>query len=366
MRILLIIDSLSVGGAEDVATNLSVSLKKNKQKVALLVLSKKIETPNYKKLCVASVEIFFMTKRKYSCASLREARNIIKKFNPDIINSSLSGYYYSFLLRKASKAKIVHTIQNTYRYDSTWKGRFFHRLFLPYAQAIVAVSQNVAKTIPMYNKNIITIPNCTEIFSIDKTKKFDLKKIIKKSSDSIIFINVANLRAEKNHLLLIKSFARLKDHIPRAKLLLAGDGVMRKKIEKTIQELELKNDVVLLGRRNDIRELLKACDIFVLTSISEGLPLAMLEAMMAKLPVISTRAGGTEEIIKNGINGYLVNSDEKLISKYMLKLASDLKLRKKLGNTGRLMVEKKYSLDTMTKNYINLYNKLLKNENSTF
>src|SRR5450631_4181133 len=108
MKILQIIDTLLIGGAEDVVANLSIGLRKRGHNVAVLLLSTSENTANEMKLRKAKIPIFYLHSKKYSATSIFEAEEIIKNFQPEIINSHLSGYYYSYLIHKKVAAKTVH------------------------------------------------------------------------------------------------------------------------------------------------------------------------------------------------------------------------------------------------------------------
>jgi glycosyltransferase involved in cell wall biosynthesis len=112
------------------------------------------------------------------------------------------------------------------------------------------------------------------------------------SAADLLFVCVARLYVQKNHKTLVEAFASGLATVAGAKLLLAGDGHLRNEVEAQVQALGLANRVHFLGRRDDIPELLAACDIFSLASLWEGNPLSVMEAMAAGLPCVVTAVGG--------------------------------------------------------------------------
>jgi len=125
--------------------------------------------------------------------------------------------------------------------------------------------------------------------------------------------------------------------------------------------LDIEQAVRLIGFRSDIPALLSLADIFVLPSLTEGLPISMLEAMSAGLPVVVTRVGGISEVIEDGKNGVIVPpSDADALGSAVLRLLSNSEIREKLGASARALVEKEYNLDTMGKKYNDLFHKLIK------
>jgi len=121
-----------------------------------------------------------------------------------------------------------------------------------------------------------------------------------------LFVTVGRLATQKGHSYLLEAIARVVNEFPNAKFLFAGDGPLRAELETRVDALNIRNYVWFLGIRNDIPLLLSMCDGFILPSLWEGLPIALLEAMYAGLPVIATDVEGVDEIIKDGENGLLV------------------------------------------------------------
>ncbi|MEI8061224.1 MAG: glycosyltransferase [Candidatus Berkelbacteria bacterium] len=362
MKILQIIDTLLVGGAEDVAINLAIGFKESGHDSNILILTKEKSKKNIKKLKLAGIKILTLKSPRYSIASILEVKRIIKDFQIDIIQTHRSGFYY-FLSNLMTKKVFVNTAHGLYENETGPKGKLFYKIFLPFTSALVSVSESVNKSIKKNHqvKNTQVINNGIKIFDRHALNKPKLGNITKQLIGNTIFVNVANLLAVKNHELLINSFALAKIKRPKIKLIIAGDGPLKEKIDSLILSLKLENDVFLLGSRDDIQQILDISDIFILSSKSEGLALCLLEAMERSLPVVSTRASGSNsEIISDGKNGYLVDSNEKDFSEAMARLDANKKLRKNMGRNGREIVEKKYSIDIMVKNYLRLYKKLLK------
>ena len=108
----------------------------------------------------------------------------------------------------------------------------------------------------------------------------------------------------------MRAMAKLVQRCPHARLLIVGDGEERTAIESLVSELNLGQQVQLLGTRRDIPQLLAAADIFLLTSVSEGIPLTLIEAMAAGLPCVSTSVGGTAEVVADGKTGFLVRAGD--------------------------------------------------------
>ena len=144
--------------------------------------------------------------------------------------------------------------------------------------------------------------------------------------------------------------------IPKLKFLLVGDGVLRKKIERLISKFNLEDKLILTGWRDDVPRILSAIDIFVLTSLWEGLPISVLEAMAASLPVVATNTGGITEIILEGKTGFLVSpGDVNHMAKKLTKLLEDEELRSKIGQEVKDSLGNDFLIENMVRNTESLY-----------
>jgi glycosyltransferase involved in cell wall biosynthesis len=139
-------------------------------------------------------------------------------------------------------------------------------------------------------------------------------------------------------------------------LVLVGDGPERQAIEELVRRERLASHVRLLGLRSDVPRLLAAADVFLLTSLSEGIPLTVIEAMAAGLPVVSTRAGGVGEVVDDGRSGLLAAvGDDAVLAEHLLRLARDPALRRRLGSSGRERARAFFSERLMHARYVELY-----------
>lgn len=171
-----------------------------------------------------------------------------------------------------------------------------------------------------------------------------------------ILAMVARMAAPKDHLLLLRSLAGLD--VP-FQLQLIGDGPDRSLIESSIDELGLGDSVTLLGRRNDVPELLAQAQVFALISRQEGFPLAILEAMRAGLPVVASDVGGVREAVRHDVTGYLVQrGDERALREALRRLLLTPELRRTLGETGRRDYEAHFSASRMLSGTASVYREL--------
>jgi glycosyltransferase involved in cell wall biosynthesis len=171
-------------------------------------------------------------------------------------------------------------------------------------------------------------------------------------------IAVGRLKAPKDFLTLIRSLGALRDHEFEA--LIVGEGPDRNAIEAEIRRLELQGRVRLAGERSDVPELLAESDVFVLSSRSEGLPVSVLEAMAAELPVVATDVGGLAELVVDGETGILVPpGDEAALTEALGRLVEDRELRRRLGTAGRARAESSFDLSEFRRAHLELYERQL-------
>jgi glycosyltransferase involved in cell wall biosynthesis len=162
----------------------------------------------------------------------------------------------------------------------------------------------------------------------------------------------------------LEDFVRLASlasrSLPQAKFLLVGDGVLRDKIEKLIAKADLGSRFILTSWRRDIPRVLLAMDVFVLTSLWEGLPIVVLEAMVSQVPVVATHTGGISEIIVEGETGFLVPChDVPSMLKKACVLLRDVSLKERITRGAKQIVNEKFDTETMIKSHEDLYQKLV-------
>ncbi|MEK7828447.1 MAG: glycosyltransferase family 4 protein, partial [Deltaproteobacteria bacterium] len=230
---------------------------------------------------------------------------------------------------------------------------------------VVTVSEYVRKYLVeekgIAADKVISIPTGVylEVFNSDVVKAVSREEL-GISSDAVIVGTIAILRRKKGHHTLLDAIPLVLKEIPNAFFIFAGDGPQKENIERKIRELGIERNVKLLGLRQDIPEILKAIDIFVLPTLQEALGTSFLEAMAMKKPVVGTKVGGVPEVVKDGVTGILVPPEEPLkLADAIIILLKDRELMKQMGYEGRRDVEEKYSVDVMVKGLFDFYNSLI-------
>ena len=181
------------------------------------------------------------------------------------------------------------------------------------------------------------------------------------SPDGTVAVMVANLRPVKAHEVIIKAMPRVLSECPNLVLLLVGEGQERARIEEQIKKAGIGQNVLLLGTRTDIQDILRAADLGVLSSRSESLSNSIMEYMASGLPVVATDIGGTREMITHEENGLLVPpGNPESFAEAVITLLKNSDLRLKMGAANRIKAQKMFSVERMVREHEELYIRLLK------
>ena len=177
--------------------------------------------------------------------------------------------------------------------------------------------------------------------------------------NTVVVGTVARLDPVKNLESLIEAFASVTEFVPRCALVIVGDGSERERLEARVRSLGIADMVRFLGNRSDVRRLLPAFDVFVNSSVSEGVSLTILEAMATGLPVIATAVGGTPEIVEDGITGLLVPArNPRRLALSLIELCTARGRREMFGAAARTRVEQQFTIDRMVQQYADVYARL--------
>jgi len=171
-------------------------------------------------------------------------------------------------------------------------------------------------------------------------------------------VTVARLRPPKDVMTLVRAIALLPPGSARATVV--GDGPERADLAEEVRRLGVEGAVDLVGEREDVADLLAAADVFALPTLSEGLPMSVLEAMAAGLPVVAAAAGGVPELVEDGQTGILVPPGRPdALAAALGRLAADPALRRRLGGAGRRRAEAHFDIEACRRAHVDLYRELL-------
>lgn len=240
-----------------------------------------------------------------------------------------------------------------------WQGWLHARMInLGLATCLVANSQagrQMSIQDGVLAHKVLVIPNGVEALEPNATTRQQVRQRLGIDDHTMMLLSAGRLTHEKGHDLLLTAARYVLDTCPQAQFVLAGDGILRSQHEAQAKQLGIDKRVLFLGFRQDVHDLMRAADIYVLPSRSEGMPNALLEAMQLGLPVAAFNVGGVGEIIQDGVAGLLaMPEDPQALASALIRLLEDHSLRQRLAQSARQHVRDRYCLEKMFQRYADL------------
>ncbi|HEX7369048.1 MAG TPA: TIGR03088 family PEP-CTERM/XrtA system glycosyltransferase [Rhodanobacteraceae bacterium] len=299
----------------------------------------------------------------------------LRRLQPDLVQTyNIGTLDVAPIAKLAGVRRVVHAEHGRDAADTRGNNRKYRRLrrwMQPLVARFIAVSADLERwlheDVGIAPAKLVCIPNGVEVAPhlIDH----DVHRVrpqlgVFAPPGTLLIVNVGRLDAVKDQAGLIDAFRILCDatheKIAQLRLAIIGEGPERARLEQRIADLGLCNRVRLLGNREDVRALLAECDMFALSSVAEGIPLTVLEAMAAGLPVVATHVGGVGEVVVDGATGALVPaSDPQALARALARYVEDAGLRERHGEAGRARVGQRFSLVAMMAAYTALYDTLI-------
>jgi glycosyltransferase involved in cell wall biosynthesis len=352
-KVLIVTPSLIQGGGQKFVVDLAKTLDKSKYQVKLLVYYKESNSVFDQAVIDNNIDALYLDKKVgLDFSFFAKVRKVLKEYKPDVIHSNLDTMLYLLPFYKRGQIKI-HTVHNMAEKESVKLQRLVRNIAYKIKHVIpVAISDIVCDSIVAVHKlkrdNIPIVYNGVECSRYKCTKERNPQKTLN-------FINVGSIHRVKNLSFLIDCFSELVKENKNVHLTLVGDGVLRKNIEDQIEKLNLQDYVTITGIVKDVENYLAYGDVYVASSIFEGLPISILEAMSAGLPVISTNVGGVPDIIKNDQNGILVELGDSSSYLEAMKLLVENENKRYELSENALKESLKYDISIMAKGYENIY-----------
>jgi glycosyltransferase involved in cell wall biosynthesis len=246
------------------------------------------------------------------------------------------------------------------------KRRWFNRFMMSRRDRLVAVGGAVRQALianegmPAQRIEIVYNGVSPSPAALSAAERAATRDQLGAAADEFLILQVARLDPIKDHGTALRAFALAAESVSRLRLVLVGDGPERGAIEQAIAAHRLGDRVTMLGQRRDVPTLLAAADAFLLTSVSEGIPVTIIEAMRAGLPVASTNVGGVPEVIEHGDTGWLAPAgDAEQLAAGLVRLATDASLRIQFAERGARRVAERFSESQMMGSYERIYGELL-------
>jgi glycosyltransferase involved in cell wall biosynthesis len=245
----------------------------------------------------------------------------------------------------------------------------FNRLMLRKHDRVVGVGQAVCRALVdnegIPARRVELVYNGVDLARFasgtsDRSQREQVRAEIGCGADDLVIMQVARLDHLKDHATAIRTVERISKVRPEVRLVLVGEGPEQAKIEAEIHSRRLEPFVRLLGLRTDVARLLPAADMFLLTSISEGIPLTLIEAMAARLPIVATSVGGVPEVIEHGVTGMLAPAgDDERLAAAAVELLDDAQRRGEIIERASERAGRLFSEQAMNAAYDQMYRQML-------
>ncbi|WP_047983972.1 glycosyltransferase family 4 protein [Ornithinibacillus californiensis] len=306
----------------------------------------------------------------------RQLKRIIDSNEYDIIHchTPLGGVLTRLAARKARKygTKVVYTAHGFHFCKgaplANWLLYYpMERLLARYTDTLITINHedfNLATTHNFKAKSIKHVHgvgvDTNKFKPISDFEQIDMKKISGYLVDDFLLFYAAEFNRNKNQEFLIRVLAQIKDDVPNAVLILAGDGPLLNECKALAEELGVSHMIDFLGLRKDINQILPMCDVVVASSLREGLPVNIMEAMACGVPVVALENRGHNELITNDRHGWVVAGENiELFASKLLFLARESHVGKELGSNGRKDIVDKYSIHKVLAQKKQLYQSLM-------
>lgn len=269
-------------------------------------------------------------------SALRRARiHVVNGHNPN------GGFYALAGARLAGVPGVIRT-EHSFHFEGRGTSLYAPLVEGPVtalSDRVICVSDAVRAShvsrMPKLASRFVTIPNGIPDLRAVRPRA-EVRAAIGVPAGVPVAFTAGSMTPQKAQHVMIEAFARIAARVPEARLVIAGEGALRPDLERRIAELGLGDRVLLLGARRDVPDLLGAADLFVLSSVREGLPMSLLEAMRASLPSVVTRVGGTPEVVREGEHAHLVEAgDVDAMAEALRDLLTDLPRARAWGAAAR-------------------------------
>jgi glycosyltransferase involved in cell wall biosynthesis len=359
-RVLHVLNTLETGGAEYLVLNLARCVDRSRFELAVCSMEGDGDLgEQFRRL---GFETFFLDRRKGLDPTLTpKLARLIRRERVDVVHThNVAPWLYSAPAARLSGADLCHTEHSTLLPGQTALMRAERVLGL-LTKAVICDGEQVRRQLVddqrLSPRNVVTIYNGvdTELYGrpVDAAAG---RRALGLSGEAPVVGTVARLQPVKDQVTLLEAFSAVAARLPAARLVLVGEGPARPALERRAAFPDLAGRVLFLGRRTDVATLLPLFDLFVLSSLSEGLPLTLLEAMAAGLACVSTAVGAISEVILQESTGLLVPArDPAALAQALERLLRDEARRRTMGQAGRARARALFDLKVMTRRYQDLW-----------
>jgi glycosyltransferase involved in cell wall biosynthesis len=354
LKVLHLLATMPVGGAEDLVAAIVRGLDPGQFAPAVATLGPlgpvglELQAQGYE---VASLGLDL--KHTSMGRVVGALRRRLKARTPDILHTHMyhPGFYGRLAALGLGLPGVVAAVHNSYT-RVKFHRRVWNFLLGWTTDRILAGSPQVWQDVRRYDgipaSRLLLMPYGIALAELDTPlSREEARARLGVSGDLVIGV-VGRLEEQKGQIHLLAALPHLRREVPELTVLLVGEGRLQEALGRQVRDLGLEGLVRFLGTRRDLPEIFRALDLFVQPSLWEGLPLALLKAMGAGLPVVATRVSGSREAVTDGVNGCLVEpGDPQALARAILDLHRHPEARRRLGEAARHTVAAQYSLEAM-------------------
>jgi glycosyltransferase involved in cell wall biosynthesis len=297
---------------------------------------------------------------------------------PDVVHCWLlfANLVGSIAARLVGVPLVITSIRNiqsrvayNYYHDPRWQ-RTLERATVPLATAIIANSASVALDYRAFAgapaEKVITVPNGVDVKAlspITPEERGQLRRTLGLNDGDLVVGTVARLAKEKDFETFLRAIEIAHRRLPSLRVIIAGEGLLRAHLESFAACLGLADVVQFLGGRKDVVALIQCYDVFLLTSIIEGMPNVVMESQLLGVPVVATRAGGTVDLIQDGETGLLAPvGDHEQLASGIVRLFTETGLRDRISLTARDQIRNNYTVEQFVARTENVYRRLTRKD----
>ncbi|MEP7064406.1 MAG: glycosyltransferase family 4 protein [Gemmatimonadota bacterium] len=357
LRIALMIECDGPGGAELMILELAKELRERGHVVLPVGLAAGTGWLGARFVAAGFEPASFDLRRPIDLEAVRALTTILRDFRADVVHShEFTMAIYGAAAARRAHARHVITMHGGLYYATAWRRRAALRWAMQRSAALVGVSDATAgalrQNLGISGSKVHVVPNGIPLRTGVRAK---LRRELALAPGELLIVSVGNLYAVKGHAVLIDAMSTLRD-LEGWRVVIAGRGEEEPRLRAQAAAAGIGDRVHLLGFRDDVADILAAGDIFTMPSLSEGLPLALVEGMSFGLPVVVTRVGGVPEVVTDGVEGLLVPpSDPAALANALRALLQDAPRRQHMGAAARTRAVRDYALSTMADRYERLY-----------
>lgn len=360
VRVAHLVQGLEVGGLEMMVVSLVEGL--DRARYTPIVCCYDTAGTLTQRLAALGIEWHLLPRRPgVDLGYIFKLARLFRSIRADIVHlHNPTAFFYGALAGRLAGVRGVIYTEHGRDFSASYKVRWANRLLSRLVDRIVVVAdfgrRYLVEKEGVAPGKIVTVRNGIDAAPFGNPNPRAVRDRLEIGVDVPLVGIVARLAPIKNHELLIRAMRQVADAVPRAQLLVIGDGSCRAALEALVALLHLGDRVRFLGERSDVPDLLQALDVFVLCSHSEGLSLTLVEACAAGRAIVATDVGGNGEVVERGVNGLLVPSnDEAALAQALIELLKDPERRARMGQQGRARFEREFTLAGMVRAYEDLY-----------